>query len=132
VVVGQGGDLDPVQAADHEAVVAQDLDDVGAQMPATTGREQDQADLRVAVVQVDSEEYGLAGQVAGGQLDHGKADHSAMVLGLPVRRAGGAGRHRHPGTAGGAGSGVDVGEEFGLEGLDIAVGLGPQPGQLSA
>jgi hypothetical protein len=74
----------------------------------------------------------IAGQVGGGQLDHGKPDHLGPVLSLPVRRVGSAGSHRQPGAAGGSDPGFDVGEQFGLEDLDVSVGVGAQPGQLSA
>jgi len=132
VVVGQRGDLQPVQPADREPVVAQHPDDVGAQMPPAEGRPEHEPDLRVAVVQVDAGDHGLAGQVSGGQLDDGEADHGITVLGLPVRRVGGTGRHRQPGTAGGADPGLDVGQQLGLEDLDVTVVVGTQPGQLSA
>jgi hypothetical protein len=132
VVVGQRGDLDPVQAADREAVVAQDADDIGAQVPPAAGRPEHEPDLRVAVVQVDAGHHGLPGQVPGGQLDHRKADHRRAVLGLPVRRVGGPGRDRHPGPPRGTHPGLDVGQQLGLEDLDVSVGEGTQPGQLSA
>jgi hypothetical protein len=61
VVVGQGGDLDPVQAADREAVVAQHAHDVGAQVAPAAGRPEHESDLRVAVVQVDAGYHGLPG-----------------------------------------------------------------------
>src|SRR3984885_7255071 len=132
VVVGQGSDLDPVQAADREAVMAQHSDDVGAQVPAAEGRAQHEPDLRVAVVQVDAGHHGLPGQVRGGQLDDGEPDDGITILGLPVRRVGGSGRDRQPRPARGSHPGLDVGQEFGLEGLDVGVGGGTQSGPLSA
>jgi hypothetical protein len=132
VVVGQGGDLDPVQAADREAVVAQDSDDVGAQVSAAAGRPQHEPDLRVAVVQVDAGHHGLPGQLRGGQLDDGEPHDGITILDLPVRRVGGSGRDRQPGPAGGAHPGLDVGQEFGLEDLEVSLGEGAQPDQLSA
>jgi hypothetical protein len=132
VVVGERGDLDPVQAADREPVVAQHADDIGAQVPPAEGRPEHEPDLRVAVVQVDAGHHRLAGQVPGGQFDDRETDDGVTVLGLPVWGVGGAGRYRQPGAAGGAYPGVDVGQEFGLEDLDVSVGEGTQPGQLSA
>jgi len=132
VVVGQRGDLQPMQSADREPVAAQHPDDVGAQMPPAEGRPQHEPDLRLAVVQVDAGHHRLAGQVPAGQLDDGEPDDGVMVLGLPVRGVGGAGRHRQPRATGGADTGLDVGEQLGLEDLDVSVGLGAQPGQLSA
>jgi hypothetical protein len=132
VVVSERGDLDAVQAADREPVVAQHTNDVGAKVPAAEGRAQHEPDLRVAVVQVDAGHHGFPGQLLGGQVDDREPDHGISVLDLPVRGIGGSGRDRQPGSAGGAHPGLDVGQEFGLEDLDVSVGEGTQPGQLSA
>ena len=82
VVVGQGVDLQPVQAADGEAVAAQHADDVGAQVLPAERRPQGEPEVRVAVVQVDGPwPQGMARQLPGGQFDGEKRNRLAMVVG---------------------------------------------------
>jgi len=138
VVVGQGLDLQPVQAADGEAVAAQHADDVGAQvLPAERGKQGD-PEVRDAVVQVHGPQEGLAGQFPGGQLDHGELDIpadvavAAVVVTGAARPPGRPGRHRPPGAVVAAHPRLDVVHEFGLEDRDVTVLLGAQPDQLSA
>lgn len=82
VVVRQGLDLQPPQAAYHEAVVAQDPDHVGAVALAARGGEQPQTQVRGPVVVVDAPHPGPADEGAVVEPDHGEGN---TILGLVVR-----------------------------------------------
>ena len=91
VIVGEGVDLQPVQAADGEAVAAQHRNDVGAQVLPAERRRHGDPYVRAAVVQVDGPQQRLARQFPGGQLDDGERDHLAVITAggrSPVGRVG--------------------------------------------
>jgi hypothetical protein len=82
-VAGQRVDLQPVQAADGEAELAQRQDHVAAQAAPAERRPQRQAEVRRTVVQVDGPQQGRARQVAVGQFDHG--EQGEIVAGVTDR-----------------------------------------------